>query len=208
VASNLPFLIVGLAGLFAFRMPMPGVLPVLRPAYLTFFLGTILVAFGSGYYHWSPSNETLVWDRLPMTISFMAFFPILIGEQIRPELGARLLAPLLIAGVLSVVYWRITDDLRPYVLVQFLPIVLAPLLLLLFPSALTRVWLLWVVLATYAIANILESFDAAVFNFLQVVSGHSLKHVIAALGTYFIVLAATRRVPRNMQITVNLQPAI
>jgi hypothetical protein len=197
VASNLPFLLVGLAGLLAFRGPTPGVLPALRPAYLVFFLGTILVAFGSSYYHLAPSDESLMWDRLPMTISFMAFFPILIGEQIRPQLGARLLVPLLVAGIASVVYWRITGDLRPYVLVQFLPILLAPLLMLLFPSALTRTWLFWMVLATYAIAKVLEMCDVAVFGFLQVVSGHSLKHVVAAAGTYFILLAATRRALRN-----------
>jgi hypothetical protein len=200
VASNLPFLAVGLAGLLALRgRPTRGVLPALRPAYFVFFLGTILVAFGSGYYHLAPSDESLAWDRLPMTISFMAFFPILVGEQIRPELGARLLLPLLMTGVLSVIYWRITGDLRPYVLVQFLPIVLAPLLLLLFSSALTRVWLLWMVLAAYAVAKLLEMFDAPIFRFLHGLSGHSLKHVVAAVGTCFVLLAATKRTLASQQ---------
>src|SRR5713101_5041481 len=139
VASNLPFFVVGLAGLFTLgRRATPGILPALLPAYLAFFLGTVLVSIGSGYYHLSPSDKSLVWDRLPMTVTFMAFLAILIGEQIAPEIGARLLIPLLVVGVLSVTYWWFTeqqggDDLRPYLLVQFLPMVLAPLLLLLFP---------------------------------------------------------------------------
>ena len=197
VASNLPFLLVGIAGLFVLRRgSAPGVLPALRPAYLVFFAGTMLVAFGSSYYHLAPSDQTLAWDRLPMTISFMAFLPILIGERIDPAIGARLLVPLLAIGILSVLYWRLTGDLRPYVLVQFVPILLAPLLLLLFPSPLTRSWLLWAVLATYALAKVLELFDAAVFDALRVVSGHSIKHLAAGLGTYFILLCVTRRQQR------------
>lgn len=199
VVSNLPFLAVGLAGFFILRTrPSPGVLPALRPAYLTFFLGTVLVAFGSGYYHLAPADETLVWDRLPMTIAFMAFLAILIGEHIGPAIGARLLLPFLAVGLFSIVYWRLTaqhgsGDLRPYVLVQFLPMLLAPLLLLLFPSALTRPALLWGVLVAYALAKVFEELDVPIYHFVRGISGHSLKHIIAAVGTCFLVLAATKR---------------
>lgn len=208
VASNLPFLVVGLAGLFAVRgRSTPGVLPALRPAYLVFFLGTVLISIGSGYYHLAPSDESLVWDRLPMAVTFMAFLPILLGEQIDPEIGARLLLPLLTVGLLSVVYWRFTahyggGDLRPYVLVQFLPMVLAPLLLLLFPSALTRTSLLWGVLVAYGLAKLFEVLDLPIFNVLHVVSGHSLKHLVAALGTYFLLLSATGRTVRSTNAQV------
>lgn len=198
VVSNLPFLLIGLAGLFVMRArPSPGVLPALRPAYLTFFLGTALVAFGSGCYHLAPSDSSLVWDRLPMTIAFMAFLAILIGEQIGRLIGARLLLPFLAVGLLSIVYWRLNGDLRPYVLVQFLPMLLAPLLLLLFPSALTRPALLWGVLVAYAVAKVFEELDVPVYQVVRVISGHSLKHIIAAAGTWFVVLAATGRHVRS-----------
>ncbi len=194
VVSNLPFLAVGLAGFFVMRTgSSPGVLPALRPAYFTFFLGTVLVAFGSGYYHLTPSDDSLVWDRLPMTITFMAFLAILIGEHIGPAVGARLLLPFLAVGLLSIAYWRFTDDLRPYVLVQFLPMLLAPLLLLLFPSALTRPALLWSVLVAYAVAKVFEELDDPIYRIIRGISGHSLKHIIAAAGTYFVVLAVTKR---------------
>ncbi len=199
VVSNLPFLAVGLAGFFVMHTgSSPGVLPALRPAYLTFFLGTVLVAFGSGYYHLAPSDDSLVWDRLPMTITFMAFLAILIGEHIGPAIGARLLLPFLAVGLFSIAYWRWTaqhgsGDLRLYILVQFLPMLLAPLLLLLFPSALTRPALLWGVLAAYAAAKMFEELDVSIYRFLRGISGHSLKHIIAAAGTYFVVLAVTGR---------------
>ena len=208
VASNLPFLVVGLAGLFTVRgRSTPGVLPALRPAYLAFFLGTALICLGSGYYHLAPSDESLVWDRLPMTVTFMAFLAILIGEQIGPEIGARLLLPLVTAGLLSVVYWVFTaqhggGDLRPYVLVQFLPMVLAPLLLLLFPSPFTRPWLLWGPLVAYGLAKLFEILDVSIFNFLHVVSGHSLKHLAAALGTHFLLLSATRRAKSGQPVAI------
>jgi ceramidase len=203
VASNLPFLVVGLVGLLILRRrPTPGVLPALLPAYLAFFLGTVLVAIGSGYYHLSPSDKSLVWDRFPMAVTFMAFLAILIGEQIAPEIGARSLIPLLVVGILSVMYWWFTErqgggDLRPYAIVQFLPMVLAPLLLLLFPSPLTRVSLLWDVLAAYALAKLLEILDGPIFKIIHAMSGHSLKHLVAALSAYLLVLASTKRTVRD-----------
>jgi hypothetical protein len=199
VASNIPFLVVGVAGLLSLsRRQLPGVLPALRPAYVAFFVGTALVSFGSGYYHSAPSDSSLVWDRLPMTVTFMAFLAILIGEQIGPEVGARLLLPLIVVGLLSVGYWWSSGrhgggDLRPYTLVQFLPMALAPLLVILLPSRLTRVSLLWGVFAAYAVAKLLEALDRPIFDSLRVVSGHSLKHLAAALAAYLLLVAATKR---------------
>ena len=74
VVTNVPFLFVGVAGavlLFAGRSP--GVLRPLRGAYGTLFFSFVLVALGSAWYHLHPDNRSLVWDRLPMTVAFMAF---------------------------------------------------------------------------------------------------------------------------------------
>lgn len=194
VASNLPFLLVGVLGLRALaRGAAPGVLPGLSPAFGAFFAGTALTALGSAAYHADPSDATLLWDRLPMTSAFMAFLAILLGERIAPRLGARLLVPLLAAGILSIAHWRLTGDLRSYVLVQYLPIALAPLVLSLFPSPLGKPWLLWAVLGAYGVAKAFEALDGPILKLLGVVSGHTLKHVAAAFGTWIVVLAATRR---------------
>jgi hypothetical protein len=199
VVSNLPFLVVGLAGLLTLaRRQLPGILPALRPAYVAFFIGTALVSLGSAYYHLAPSDSSLVWDRIPMAITFMAFVAILIGEQLGPEAGARLLLPFMVVGLLSVGYWWFTQrrgsgDLRPYALVQFLPMALAPLLVAMLPSRLTRVSLLWGVFAAYALAKLLEVLDRPIFDSLRVVSGHSLKHLAAALAAYLLLVSATKR---------------
>jgi len=70
VVSNLPFLFVGAAGMLLCLSPLR---PPRCASWLAFFAGTALVFFGSGYYHWAPSDATLVWDRLPMTIAFMMY---------------------------------------------------------------------------------------------------------------------------------------
>src|SRR6202012_282338 len=72
VASNVMFLVVGLAGLLAMRLPALQAMPAAtRHAYALMFFGLVATAFGSAYYHWAPSDTRLVWDRLPMTLVFM-----------------------------------------------------------------------------------------------------------------------------------------
>jgi hypothetical protein len=110
VISNLPFIAVGAAGLRRFHRD---------PATFVIFLGIFLTGFGSSYYHWNPSDSTLFWDRLPMTLCFMAILAVVVEERISARLGATLLWPLLATGLLSLLLWRSTGDLRLYGWVQF-----------------------------------------------------------------------------------------
>src|ERR1043166_6803997 len=67
VVSNVPFLLVGIVGVvLCVQRRLAGA----QLCWFGFFVGLILIAFGSGYYHLAPNNETLVWDRLPMTVAF------------------------------------------------------------------------------------------------------------------------------------------
>jgi hypothetical protein len=198
VVSNVPFLLVGAAGvLLLLRGDPPGLLPALEPAYLTLFLSVTLVAAGSAWYHLRPDNDSLVWDRLPMTLAFMAFLAVILGERVSPQFGRRALAPFLLIGIASVAVWRITEskghgDLRLYVLVQYLPVLLIPIVLLLFPSRSDGPELVWGVLIAYAVAKILELFDGRVFDAVGL-SGHSWKHVAAAAGMLLLVLGLRLR---------------
>ncbi len=197
--SNLPFFLVGVAGLVALRRGVPaGGLPALRAAYLTFFLGATLLFPGSAWYHLAPSNQTLVWDRMPMTIAFMAFFAIILGEHISPRLGARLLLPLLGVGVASVLAWWLSDngtggDLRLYVLVQYLPMLLIPVIVLAYPPALRPTGYVWALVAAYAIAKLFELLDGQVLSTTGLVSGHALKHLVAAAGMLVFLIGLFRR---------------
>lgn len=204
VITNLPFLLVGVAGIAvcARRTPRGGIAQ-LRPAYLTFFVGVTLVGLGSGLYHLSPSNATLVWDRLPIVVAVMALFAAVVGESVSTAWGRRLLWPLVIAGICAVLYWYVSEgrgagDLRAYALAQYLPIVLIPLVLLMHGSALTGVGYLWAILVTYALAKLAEHLDAGVFVATGFISGHSIKHLLSGLATFWLLLALLRRRPVNV----------
>ncbi len=198
VLSNVPFVLVGLGGLNQLRRGCPaGCLPALLWHYRIFFLGVLLTGFGSAYYHWRPANATLVWDRLPMTIGFMAFFCLLVGEAISLRAGRRLLFPLLLLGVASVLYWHITEqqgrgDLRWYVLVQFLPILLTPYILGCFRSSLSEKFWFWALAGFYLLAKLLELTDSFWFDWTGFVSGHTLKHLLAAAAAAWLLRAVVR----------------
>lgn len=198
VASNLPFLVVGLWGARFIGLHGHHVIGELRPAWMIFFVGVGLTAFGSGYYHWSPDNHSLAWDRLTMTVGFMSLFAAVLGEYISAPLAHKLLRPLLIMGAASVVYWLHTEalgagDLRPYALVQFLPMVLIPLIALLFRDRSDLGPYLGWMIACYALAKMAEHYDAQILSATGLLSGHSIKHVAAALGAAGLLAGLTRR---------------
>ncbi|MEO8224507.1 MAG: ceramidase domain-containing protein, partial [Gammaproteobacteria bacterium] len=191
VASNIPFVLVGAFGLRA--------LPSLRPglnlsSYLVFCIGVCLVGAGSAWYHYAPNNHTLVWDRLPMTIAFMGLFSMVIEDRISTRLGRVLLWPLVVAGVVAVLYWDWTElqgrgDLRPYGLVQFLPMLLMPLMLISGKGGRLRARWLWATLGTYVLAKLAEHFDGAIYAINGLVSGHSIKHLLGALAVLWAIRA-------------------
>jgi hypothetical protein len=193
VLSNIPFIIVGVLGIV--KMLRRQCLTIVRQnkyAYLVLFLGAALVAFGSAYYHLWPNNQTLVWDRLPMTIAFMGLLSVIISEFISVKVGKILLLPLLALGLLSVFYWHYTEsngvgDLRLYVFVQFFPIIAIPIILLTFTSLFNRVSSYWWLMSCYLLAKVLEHFDEAIHDVLVVLSGHSIKHIAAAVGLYMLL---------------------
>jgi hypothetical protein len=198
VVSNLPFLVVGAFGLW--RAPV-AVDAVLAPGYRLFCACVLLVALGSAVYHYAPGTQTLIWDRLPMAGAFMALFVCVLTDAVSRQ-AHRLLWPLVLTGLASVGYWYWTEqqgrgDLRFYALVQFLPLVLLPLILLLFGTRQLRAGLLWLTLLLYLAAKATEHYDGEIYTRLGVISGHSLKHVIAALAILCTVLAfpAQRRAP-------------
>jgi hypothetical protein len=171
VVSNFGFAIVGAMGLFRFRDWTSRIL----------FLGVLLTAAGSAFYHWAPDDARLVWDRLPMTVVFMALLSMVIRIWFDERLGGILLAPLLIFGIATIYWWRSTGDLKPYGVAQFGPMLV--LLPAMFFSRTVRG--LWPVLVLYAIAKLGEQYDGEIYRW-AVLSGHTWKHLFAALATYGI----------------------
>jgi hypothetical protein len=194
VATNLPFLFVGLWGVLRAR---GGVAAELATHYRVYCGAVALVAFGSGWYHFAPSNASLVWDRLPMTVAFMSLFSALLADRISWFLGRALLWPLVVAGIASIAWWIRGEatghgDLRAYGLVQFLPMLLTPMILLMWREGRINARPLWLGFGAYALAKLAEHFDAAIYAAGGLVSGHSLKHLLAAAAAWWIARAFQR----------------
>lgn len=187
VVTNLPFLIIGSLGmLFVAFKANDRITKALKPCYFIFFFGICLTGLGSSYYHWNPNNQTLVWDRLPMTISFMSFFSIIIGEYIGTKHARVLLISFLTLGISSVFYWSYTEsigcgDLRMYMAIQFFPMILIPVIVFLFKPGNYPSKYLWLVILAYVLAKIFETYDKEIYNYIQL-SGHSIKHIFAAFA--------------------------
>lgn len=191
VVSNTAFLLVGGAGwLWCYRHLQTGA----RASWLTFFAGVALVFFGSAYYHTTPNNDTLVWDRLPMTVAFMGLFAALLSEHLGGHLERPLLVPALMLGAASVFWWHYSNDLRLYIWVQAAPLLAIPFVIAMFKARFThRLYLLYG-LGFYVLAKITENLDLAIFEATaQFVSGHSIKHLLAACAPLMLLLMLRRR---------------
>jgi hypothetical protein len=191
VASNLLFLLVGVSGwAWCYRHLRMGA----RHSWMVFFAGVALVFFGSSYYHTAPTHDSLMWDRLPMTLAFMGLFSALLSEHLGAQFERHLLLPALIFGVASVLWWRYTGDLRVYIWVQAAPLLAIPFVLVMFPGRHTHRYYLLAGLGFYALAKVAEMYDRDIFEVTAfAMSGHSLKHMLAALAPLALYLMLRRR---------------
>ena len=192
VLSNLAFVVVGLLGLYRLQQGQRSLEPVAKLSLNVFFLGLFLTGFGSAYFHWNPTNETLVGDRLPMTVAFAGVFGALLAERVSTRSGLVVLLIMLVVGPTSVYYWKATGDIGPYAVVQFGG--MAGILLLLSLTARGHdpfPW--WSLIAWYGFAKILETGDVFVWNATrELFAGHALKHLAAAMGGLAIANALLR----------------
>ena len=207
VLSNLPFLIVGWLGLRAARRRLLTTGEHANVAWAVFFFGVAGTAIGSAWYHLVPDNERLVWDRLPMAVSFAALLAVVIGERTATIRADRALIPLLLIAVGSVVIWAVSErlgagDLRLYGLVQFGSIVgVVGLLAWPRPFAWSRPDGYIEALVFYALAKVTEARDDEIMNALGGVSGHTVKHLLAAAATLCIyhMLRSRHRILRDTE---------
>jgi len=183
VASNLPFLAVGVLGLVAVARAEAS--RRWNAPYVALFAATALTTAGSMYYHLAPDNARLVWDRLPMTVGFAALLSAVIAERVGERFARMVFVPLLTISAATVWYWYASElagrgDLRPYALVQFGSLAAVVTILALYRSPQRDTPYLVAGLAAYGAAKILELLDDPIFRIGHVVSGHTLKHLAAA----------------------------
>ena len=196
--SNLAFLVVGVIGARV-ALRLSSTMPA-RAAWLAFFAGVVVAAFASAYYHFSPDDAGLAIDRLPIAWACAWLTCALLAERLHPRFGhpAALIAGFVLAS-LSVLLWYRgavagTGDLRAYLFVQFLPVLLIPLTLALLRGGFLTAgdWL--GAIALYLVAKGFELHDADVLTATGIVSGHTVKHLLAAgAGLWLAWRLAVRR---------------
>ena len=119
-----------------------------------------------------------------MSLGFMALYVILLAEYVDHRFQ-RALLPALLTGAASILIWVMTTDLRFYFWIQFSSFLTIPLILMLFRSRYDHRHGFLLCLIFYGLAKWSELKDQEIFMATgQLFSGHSLKHILAALGLF------------------------
>ena len=187
VLSNMPFLLAGIWGLIAaLRTSLS---PAMHRAANVFFIGLILTCFGSSYYHWAPTDFTLMIDRLGMAIAFAGVISLAAGSRFGDAAAARATPVLLLLAPLAAVAAYSLQNVFPWAIVQFGGIALI-LWLAYLPKRAELPLKLFALIGWYALAKLLEAQDEAVFHLThEIISGHSLKHIAACMAAWPVIAA-------------------
>ena len=188
VLSNLGFFAAGIYGLLEVSKNWKRGTPSLAVLGSVLSLASILTCVGSAYFHWNPNPQTLIWDRIPMTIGFAAVAAIVIADRIHARLGLLALGILVPVGLMTIIgYANGFLDLRPYLMLQFGSLMFIVLTVSLFRNGKIRNSMYVYAVGWYVLAKIFEGFDLAIYQLTGVVSGHTLKHLSAAVAIFWLL---------------------
>lgn len=168
------------------------------PGYRLFLIGLLLTAFGSAFFHLAPGNGRLTWDMLPIALVGAGLLVGVRGDTQRHATTNIEAIALGLYAVASVAWWVVTDrhgagDLRPYLVLQVLPLILIPLWQAIHRAPRIERIAFAAAMGLYVLAKIAEMLDHPIADALGFVSGHTLKHLIATAATAAVVWGVTRR---------------
>ncbi|CAN6445446.1 unnamed protein product [Victoria cruziana] len=129
------------------------------------------------------ADQRRLFPGIPNTLNVISNFPFLVVGVVGLMLCFR--------GDCNL---RFFDDLRPYALVQFVTCIVIPLMAILIPPIYTHsIYWLWAA-GFYLLAKVEEAEDKPIYRLAcHFVSGHTLKHLCAAMVPVFLILMLTKR---------------
>jgi hypothetical protein len=200
VLSNLPFAVAGLAGLVALWRVPPAALPAVQcRCARMFFAGLLVTAAGSSWYHLAPHDPGLVIDRLSMSVAFAGLLGLVAACGVSERAGRVLMAMLLVGAPAAVVQWYVTGNVLPWALVQGAGLTLIVCVAATAARPARGLDVRWaLVLLAYALAKLFELGDHQVFHATGGwLSGHTLKHVVAAFAAWPVIAALSALAQRQ-----------
>lgn len=187
VVSNLAFTVVGLLGFYWIKNNV-------NLHYEFKILGNfmaaamVLVSIGSAFFHYIPTVERLFWDRVPMVLGFISLIGLLVADRVNKTMGLKTFFILFVLSVITLALWRLNYlDLRPYLLIQFGSLLFVVLIIILKSRGTISNSAIWVSFGLYILAKAFEIADNSMWNLTGIISGHTLKHLAAALAMYFLL---------------------
>jgi hypothetical protein len=191
VLSNAPLSLAGLWGLLALRgRALPA---ATQTAAQVFFAGLLLTGLGSAFYHWAPDAAGLVLDRLGMAVTFAGALALAVAERVCPPPAPATLWTTFVLAVVSALLPLSHDNVLPWAVLQVGGVALIVWSAFQTPAEGAIGIRIGALIGWYALAKALELGDAAVFHATgERVSGHSLKHLAAALAAVPVLIAVGR----------------
>jgi hypothetical protein len=208
VLSNIPLVVLGAIGVgWCLRKQHGSLKTDFRVLKILAFSTIFLTGFGSSIYHWRPNDISIIWDRVPLSVMFMVVFLVIMADRIGPRIAGILAWPAIVAGPASVYCWRWSElqgagDLRFYGIVQLLPMVLIPALILLQPKGAIKNSVLWQAFAWYTFAKLVEFQDELIYGWTGLFSGHTLKHICAGISVYYLLRICSMSNERKLTLEI------
>ncbi len=201
VLSNLALLIPGVIGLALVKeMHQKGggySDPFELVIIASLFAGITLTFIGSMWYHLEPNDATMIWDRMPMTIVFASICSLVIADRMSVELAKKIHVPLMITGIISVLLWHWTGDLRPFFFFKHEPIIIIVTLLIFGKATYDRETDYFIALGLFLLATVLELADSTIYGITTIISGHTLKHILAGIACWVLLRMIQTRTALN-----------
>ncbi|MDO5690934.1 MAG: hypothetical protein Q4G70_00430 [Pseudomonadota bacterium] len=194
VLSNGLFVVMGAWGLlWLHRLPVGRLGVAQRGLATLFFIGLIVTTFCSAGYHLAPDHAGLCIDRVGMSLAFAGLLGLAVADRVGARAGVALAVGVSVAAPATALIAWLGGNMTPWAVLQGGGLLLLAGLALRRQQPRALGFSVTGVIAFYAVAKVLELADAPIFALTQqLVSGHSAKHVVAALAAWPVVRALQR----------------